>query len=107
MNIHSQFPQDSTKRVVINPVILNEYHSKILVPSIPVVNQNPLTVVVNGRKNFPMDNISSSRIITDYNLNKAKIYYPRNYTIKMLKLIDRISSLYLSFLIYIYTFIFF
>ena len=94
MNIHSQFPQDSTKRVVINPVILNEYHSKILVPilneyhskilvpSIPVVNQNPLTVVVNGRKNFPMDNISSSsRIITDYNLNKAKIYYPRNYEI--------------------------
>ena len=81
MNIQSQFPQDSTKRVVINPVILNEYHSKILVPSIPVVNQNPLTVVVNGRKNFPMDNISSSRIITDYNLNKTKIYYPRNYEI--------------------------
>jgi len=81
MNIQSQFPQDSTKRVVINPVILNEYHSKILVPSIPVVNQNPLTVVVNRRKNFPMDNISSSRIITDYNLNKAKIYYPRNYEI--------------------------
>ena len=81
MNIQSQIPQDSTKRVVVNPIILNNFQNKILVPSIPVINQNPLTVNVNGLEKFPMDNISNSRIITNYNLNKPKIYYPRNYEI--------------------------
>ena len=77
-NIQSQIPQDSRGRIVVNPPILNNLSSNILIPSIPILNQNPLNV--NAVEKFPMDNMRSrNRVVTNYNYNLSapKIYYPR------------------------------